>query len=76
MTRACFQYEAPASKLMYTVEPSIMISSFILGTSGQDDQTINNEFTTAANSYFEGTIASVADAEDAFVAAVQDAGIV
>ena len=45
-------------------------------TVGQDDQTINNEFTTAANSYFEGTIASVADAEAAFESALSELGII
>lgn len=45
-------------------------------TVGKDDQTINDEFTTAANSYFEGTIASVADAEAAFEAALQELGVI
>ena len=45
-------------------------------TVGKDDQTINNEFTTAANSYFDGTIASVADAEAAFRQALEVAGVI
>ena len=45
-------------------------------TVGKDDQTINDEFTSAANSYFEGTIASVADAEAAFEAALQEKGVI
>jgi hypothetical protein len=45
-------------------------------TVGKDDQTINNEFTTAANSYFDGTIATVAEAEDAFRAALEEAGVI
>ena len=45
-------------------------------TVGKDDQTINNEFTTAANSYFDGSIATVAEAENAFRAALEEAGVI
>ncbi len=45
-------------------------------TVGKDDQTINNEFTTAANSYFDGTIATPAEAEAAFRAALEEAGVI
>lgn len=42
----------------------------------ENDQAINDALDVVVQSYINGDIASVADAEDAFVAAVQDAGIV
>jgi hypothetical protein len=45
-------------------------------TVGQDDQSINAEFTAAANAYFEGTIGSVAEAEQTFTDALKDLGII
>jgi len=45
-------------------------------TVGENDQKINDELTAAVNSYLDGTIASVDEAVDTFIAAVEDAGLV
>jgi hypothetical protein len=41
-----------------------------------NDGAINDQFNSVVQSYIEGDIATVAEAESAFIAAVEDAGIV
>ena len=42
----------------------------------ENDGAINDQLNTVVTAYINGEIATVAEAEDAFIAAVQDAGIV
>ncbi len=45
-------------------------------TVGQNDQQINEEFNNVVNSYLNGDIATVAEAEDTFISNVEELGIV